>query len=121
MLEVGKLYSCSVYFLSLFPDKEAAAEAAAESATATAAAAALTRAAAVESVAIAALATAEAATRAAAYAAYWSRELGKPVSYCDLKTVLLVLSVLSKYIEVLAGDKRGWIINEDWLNIGEIR
>ena len=99
MLEVGKLYSCSEYFLSLFPDKEAAAQLA----TPAAASARLS------------------AASPAAYAAYWSRELGKPVSYCDLKTPLLVLGVEEKYIEVLAGDKRGWIINEDWLNIGEIR
>ena len=59
-------------------------------------------------------------TRAAALAVYWSEEFGKPVSYCYPKTPLLVLSVDKKYVEVLAGDRKGWIINEDWLNIGEI-
>ena len=98
MLEVGKLYSCSEYFLLLFPDKEAATCIAA---------------------AVSARAAAAAAT-AAACASAWNRKLGKPVSYCNPLTPLLVLSVNEKYVEVLAGDKRGWIINEDWLNIGEI-
>ena len=91
-LEVGKLYSCSEYFLLLFPDKEAA--------TCT---------------------VSTAAIDAAAYASAWNRKLGKPVSYCNPKTPLLVLSVKEKYIEVLAGDKRGWIINMDWLEIKDIR
>ena len=95
MLEVGKLYSCSKYFLMLYPDKDTAAA---------------NLGAAVES----------ARTNAVAVAAYWTRELGKPVGYCDPKTPLLVLSVKEQYIEVLAGDKVGWLINEDWLDIGEI-
>ena len=105
MFKIGKLYRCSVYFLSLFPDKETAATAVpAAAVTATYAAAA---------------ATAEPAT-AAAYASAWTRELGKPIGYCDPKTPLLVLSVKEQYIEVLAGDKVGWIIYQDWLNIKEI-
>lgn len=91
MIEVGKLYSCSEYFLLLYPDKDTA--------TCTAS---------------------TAASRATAYASAWTRELGKSVGYCDPETPLLVLSVKEQYIEVLAGDKVGWIINEDWLNIGEL-
>jgi hypothetical protein len=64
---------------------------------------------------------ARSATAAAAYASAWNWKLGKPVSYCNPKTPLLVLSVKEKYIEVLAGDKRGWIINMDWLEIKDIR
>jgi len=97
MLEVGKLYSCSEYFLLLFPDKDTAA--------------ATTTAADLDPLAAAVTAIA---------AAYWTRELGKPVSFCDPETPLLVLSVKEEYIQVLAGDKVGWIINEDWLNIKEI-
>ena len=85
-LEVGKLYSCSEYFLLLYPDKETAA-----------------------------LSTADKVADA-----YWTRELGKPVSYCNPKTPLLVLSVNEKYVEVLAGDCKGWIINEDWFELKEI-
>jgi hypothetical protein len=96
MLEVGKLYSCSVYFLLLYPDKDTDP---------------------VEAVLEAAERHASAATTAASY---WTRELGKPVSYCNPKTPLLVLSVDKKYVEVLARDRKGWIINEDWLNIGEL-
>jgi len=111
MLEVGKLYRCSEYFLLLFPDKDTAAAATHLAAPEDAAAAA----------AEAATATAAAAkTAAAATCAYWTRKLGKPVSFCDLETPLLVLSIKEEYIEVLAGDKVGWIINKDWLNIKEI-
>jgi hypothetical protein len=99
-LEVGKLYSCSKYFLMLYPDKDTASTALASTALAS---------------------TAERDLRyAATDAAYWTRELGKPVSYCNPLTPLLVLSVKEQYIQVLAGDKKGWIINMDWLNIQEI-
>ena len=106
MLEVGKLYSCSGYFLLLYPDKEAAAS----GRTAGAAAFAATD-------------PADDAGHAAAAsgaAAAWSRELGKPVSYCNPLTPLLILSVKEEYVEVLVGDKRRWIIYRDWLNIKEI-
>jgi hypothetical protein len=103
MLEVGKLYSCSEYFLLLYPDKDTAA------AVPSAAAAA-------------AVPAAAAGYYADAAAAYWNRKLQnqKPVSYCNPLTPLLVLSVKEKYIEVLAGDKVGWIINGDWLELKEI-
>jgi hypothetical protein len=99
MIEVGKLYSCSVYFLSLFPDKETAAAVA----TATPAATAT-------------------ATATATHAAYWSRKLGKPVIYADKNIPLLVLNTEGEgeYVEVLAGDRKGWIIFNDYLNIKEI-
>lgn len=89
MLEVGKLYSCSKYFLLLYPDKETAADD-------------------LGIVGIDRLAD----------AAYWSKRLG--ISYCNTETPLLVISVNEKYVEVLAGDQKGWIINEDWLEIKEI-
>jgi len=102
-LEVGKLYSCSEYFLLLFPDKD----------TADAAVAALWQ------------CTTPGPDASPIGAAYWTRELarklGKPVSYCNPETPLLVLSVKEQYIEVLAGDKKGWIINMDWLEIKDIR
>ena len=98
-LEVGKLYSCSKYFLLLFPDKDTAADAATTN-------------------------RAAAARRwgaAGATAAYWSKRFGKPVNYCDPKTPLLVLNTEQEYVEVLAGDKKGWIIYRDWLELEEIR
>jgi hypothetical protein len=98
-LEVGKLYSCSEHFLMLYPDRE----------TADAAVAAF---------------SSSAGSVSAPAAAYWTREfarkLGKPVSYCNPQTPLLVLSTVNKYVEVLMGDRKGWIINEDWLELKEI-
>jgi hypothetical protein len=105
MIEVGKLYSCSEYFLMLYPDKDTAA-------AAVPAAAAAVPAAAVP------VAHPEAVP---ATAAYWSKKFDKPVSYCNPLTPLLVLSVKEQYIEVLAEDKRGWIINMDWLELKKIR
>ena len=90
-LEVGKLYICSEHFLMLYPDKETAAAGAT---------------------------FVTSSTRAAAIALYWS-EFDKPVIYCE--TPLLVLSVNEKYVEVLAEDKRGWIIYHGWLEIKDIR
>lgn len=100
MLEVGKLYSCSKYFLMLYPDKKTAA--------------------AVLRAGDGGAALPAAAAFAAATASYWSKRLGKSVSYCNPKTPLLVLAVEEKYIEVLVGDKRGWIIYQDWCVIKEI-
>lgn len=94
MLEVGKLYSCSKYFLLLYPDRETASAVP--------------------------YASAHVAAAATTVAAYWTKKLQKPVSYCEPKTPLLVLNTDNHYAEVLVGDKVVWIINEDWLNIGEI-
>ena len=104
MLEVGKLYSCSEYFLLLYPDKDTASSAAAAE----------------RGPPDAAIIEAAPARIAGAAVAYWSKKFGKSVSYCNPKTPLLVLAVEEKYVEVLAEDKRGWIINEDWLELKEI-
>ena len=93
-LEVGKLYSCSKYFLLLYPDTDSASLAF------------------------------EAGKISEPFhaASYWSKQFDKPVSYCNPKTPLLVLAVEEKeekYVDVLAGDKRGWIINMDFLEIKE--
>lgn len=87
--EVGKLYSCSEHFLMLYPDKETA------SAGAT-------------------FATSSASTSPES-AVYWSEVIGKPVSYIDSNEPFLVLCTSGLQAEVLVGDKKGWIINEDWL------
>ena len=60
------------------------------------------------------------AEAAAAAAAFWSNRFGKPVSYAEKNIPLLILNNKEKYVEVLAGDRKGWIICEDWLNIKEI-
>jgi hypothetical protein len=105
MLEVGKLYSCSGYYLMLYPDKETATT---PDAPISYVAVAVRRKRAVP------LAT------VAMSAASWSKTFGKPVSYCNTETPLLVLSADKEYVEVLAGDQKGWIFYQDWLKIKEI-
>ena len=91
-LEVGKLYQCKDYFLLLYPDPE----------------------------------TADAARvplgggEVVAAAAFWSKRFGKPVLFSEKNIPLLILNDKEEYVEVLAGDRKGWIICEDWLNIKEI-
>ena len=97
MLEVGKLYLCEDYSLLLYKDPETAASADAN-----------------------ATAPSASTARADAAAAYWTRKLGKSVSYTDKNIPLLVLNNKEKYVEVLAGDRKGWIVIEDWLELKEI-
>ena len=92
MLEVGKLYRCEKYYLLLYPDPDTAA---------------LGHYVAVDGA-------------PASDAAQWSNQLGKPVRYADKNTPLLVLNSKDKCVEVLAGDKTGWIVCNKWLNIKEI-
>lgn len=94
MLEVGKLYSCSKYYLMFYPDKDAAVTASGR--------------------------VVAAPEEVISVTGFWSRELGKPVSHCNPETPLLVLRVKDKYVEVLVGERRGWIIFKDWLGIEEI-
>ena len=94
MLDVGKLYSCSGYFLFLYPDKKTAADIG--------------------------FAAEHAAHDAERHAAYWTRVHRKPASYCNPETPLLVLSADKEYVEVLAGNKKGWIIYQGWLELKEI-
>lgn len=96
-LEVGKLYSCSGYYLMLYPDKQTAASPVSE-----------------------AVPAAAPASVVAGSASYWSKQFDKPVSYCDPKTPFIVLYTDKKYVEVLAGDCKGWIIFKDWLKIKEL-
>ena len=97
MFKVGKLYICEEYFLLLYPDQEACADAAA----------------------VTAIGSGGTVT-AGAHAAYWSRKLGKSVSYTDKNIPILSLNNKEKYVEVLAGDRKGWIIYQDWLELKEI-
>lgn len=100
MLEVEKLYVCEQYHLMLYPDKE----------TAVASRLTLTE---------RARAASAFATGTAGEAAYWSDQLGKAVSYVDKNIPLLVLNDKKRYIKVLVGDKKGWIIYADWLELKE--
>ena len=104
MLQVGKLYICEQYFLLLYPDQEASAAAAHYHAAARTSAAAAD----------------EEVHSAAGQSTYWSRKLGKPVLYAKKNIPLLILNNREKYVEVLAGDRKGWIIYQDWLELKEI-
>ena len=103
MLEVGKLYICEEYFLLLYPDQEAAATAFASPVPTPHSAA-----------------TNAAESTAAGQSTYWTRKLGKSVLYAKKNIPILVLNSKEKFYEVLAGDRKGWIIVEDWLGIKEI-
>lgn len=92
MLKIGKLYICEKFFLLLYPDWKTANAAAVRTGSG-------------------------GGTDAAA--AYWSKWFGKPVSYIDKNIPILVLNK-EKFYEVLAGDRKGWIIYQDWLEIKEI-
>lgn len=105
LVKVGKLYSCEDYFLMLYPDQEAAFTAA-RAGTGGAPPPSTTGA-----------AENAAAERAAGL---WSNRLGKPVLYAKKNIPLLILNNREKYVEVLVGDKKGWIIYQDWLELKEI-
>jgi hypothetical protein len=90
-MKIGKLYSYSEPFLMLYPDKETAVKV-----------------------------RRDCGPREILAPAYYSKRFGKPVSTLEPKTPLLVLNTDRKYVEVLAGDKKGWIIYQDWLDIKEI-
>jgi len=115
-LEVGKLYSCSEYLL-LYPDRETAVAAVAGSDFVEM----FVGVGAAHRSAVAHRSAATAAWRAEASCSYWSNQFDKPVNYYNPQTPLLVLSVKEEYIQVLAGNQKGWIIYRDWLNIKDIR
>jgi len=43
------------------------------------------------------------------------------LSYTEKNNPLLVLNNEGKYIQVLAGDRKGWIVFKDRLNLKEIK
>ena len=101
MFKVGKLYICEEYILLLYPDLDTAA--AARSGWDCVSSAVTT-----------------AAATAVEVGDYWSNRLGKPVFYTEKNIPLLILNNREKYVEVLAGDRKGWIIFNDYLNMKEI-
>ena len=108
MLEVGKLYTSEEHFLMLYPDQKTAAAAdpaggRGRRAWATAYSKGV-----------------RTVPLAAEGAAYWSNRFGKPVSYTEKNIPLLVLNNEENLYEVLAGDRKGWIVYQDWLKIREI-
>lgn len=98
MLEVGKLYFCPKYSLLLYPDNETVRRATRE----------------------ARVLSQAASSSARDVANAWSVRLSKSVNYCEPLTPFLVLNTDNEYIEVLAGDRKGWICFSDWLKIQRI-
>lgn len=99
MLEVDKLYLCEDWYLFLYPDQKTALILSAE------------------------VAAPHNAGRldANTCVAYYSKKYGKSLSFIDKTVVFLVMNNMeNKYYEVLAGDKKGWIIYKDRLNIKEV-
>ena len=98
MPKIGNLYSCNKYYLIIYPDKNAAFTAEQE----------------LEDPARGNIRLADIG------ASYWSKKLGKPVFYVEKDIPILVLSCKTRHVEVLAGDRKGWIIYRDWLELKEI-
>ena len=96
MLEVGKLYSCSKWCLILYIDRKSLPEDLHPDAL-------------------------HPAAPVSAIIAHMCITLNATISYVDINIPFLVLSTgRRECYEVLVGDKRGWIIYKDWLNIKEI-
>jgi len=116
--KIGKLYKCSDHLLMIYPTREnAAAAAQAEDVPATCEQAAW---------AVAWCSAAEqAAAAAVAWAArYWSEELNCTVCYSEPDEIFIFIKeeIIEehKYLNVLFGDKQGWIICKNWLRIERI-
>jgi hypothetical protein len=97
MLKIGKLYICEEFFLMLYPDKDTAAHSDPPVSVIAAPPAAVDR-----------------------RAAYWTRQFGKPVSYLEKSSPILVLGIEENFVEVLGGERKGWIIYNDFVKIREI-
>jgi hypothetical protein len=94
MLNVGKLYR-SEYYLMLYPDKKTARFAASSF---------------------------EVSARSAAkYVDLLNRDYRKKASVIKNKVPFLVLNISNEYVEVLVGDRKGWIVFAKSLRLKEIR
>ncbi len=94
----GELYKCPEYFLLIYPTKEKVTPASNAVAARTARRSAASRAADRE-------------------ADYWSKELDCQVRFSEPGEIFMVLKNCGETLQVLFGDKQGWIIYRDWLNI----
>jgi len=102
----GKLYKCSKHYLLVYPSKDKATSAAQEAW-------------APETATSASTAVAAAVAAAEVRVDYWSKELNCKVRYSEPGEVFMVLKQKNEFTHVLFGEKQGWIINQDWLEIEE--
>jgi len=101
--EEGKLYKCPEYFLIIYPTWEKASPASQAWVVAAAAASPLA---------------------AAQAASYWSDRLGCTVRCSEQNEIFVFLKEEiikgERYINVLFGDKQGWIICKNWLRFERV-
>jgi len=110
--EEGKLYKCSAYLLMIYPTREKADAGAAW----------------MEARATAAKWDATARIPSAWWlvlsARYWSKELNCTVRYSEPNEIFIFLKdgIIEgrKYLNVLFGDKQGWIVYKNWLKIERV-
>jgi len=117
--EEGKLYKCSKHLLMIYPTREIAATLE----VAAAAFGAATRAS-PASMAAAAFAAMTRASSAVWAASYWSKELNCTVRYSEQNEIFIFIKEEiieeQKYLNVLFGDKQGWIVYKDWMEIERV-
>jgi len=119
MMKVGKLYKCSKYWLLFYPTEETAR--AAQRSTVQAASASGTAPPQDRAAAAGAVAPWPGALVAETEAAYWSKRLNCKVGYGKPEEVFMVLKQKDEFAHVLFGEKQGWIINKNWLEIKRIK
>jgi len=109
--EVGKLYKCSDHYILIYPTREKAASSSAVWTVAGRSASASRN-------------SWAAAATAAWAASYWSEELGCSVRCSEPNEIFIFLKEEiieeQKYINVLFGDKQGWIVYKDWMEIERV-
>jgi len=125
----GKLYSCTDYYLFIYPSMAVATSAAdvpagMTQAKETAVAVATVRQLAALRQVAAGQAVGPKATQAAVMmmlADWWSRKLDCKVRSSEPNEVFLCLEYEDKFAHVLFGEKQGWIINKTWLGIERVK
>lgn len=100
MMEVGKLYTCEEYHLMLYPGEDAINEFIAHSAS-----------------------KPEDIAAHSFVASRLEHKTGRPFAFTQPSDPLLVVGSslwCGMFFEVLAGGRRGWIVERDWFNLREI-
>jgi len=97
----GKLYSCTGYYLLIYPSKDKATTA--------------------EDGDVVEATAGNRPGRTVWRADFWSKRLNCTVRYSEPEEVFMCLEQKDKFAHVLFGEKQGWIINQDWLNIEKVK
>jgi len=109
--KIGKLYKCSDHYILIYPTREKAASSGARPMAAGRSAAASRN-------------SWAAAAVVGQAASYWSEELNCTVRCSEPNEIFIFLKEEiieeQKYINVLFGDKQGWIVYKDWMKIERV-